>query len=109
MWRHRDNPAVTGQTERKNLERALGMIETCGLIGTTEAADAMVKTASVEIETYEMIGAGYTTTIIRGDLGSVQVAVEAGSAAAQRVGELITAHVIPRPHADVQACFGLKQ
>jgi len=91
------------------LERALGMIETCGLVGTTEAADAMVKTASVEIERYEMIGAGFTTTLIRGDLGSVQVAVEAGAAAAQRVGELITAHVIPRPHEDLRACFGLKE
>ena len=84
------------------------MIETCGLVGTTEAADAMVKTANVVVERYEMIGAGFTTTLIRGDLGSVQVAVEAGSEAAQRVGELMTAHVIPRPHAEVLSCFGLE-
>ena len=89
-------------------ERALGMIETCGLVGTTEAADAMVKTANVEVIQYETIGNGFTTTMIRGDLGSVQVAVEAGAAAAERVGELVSVHVIPRPHADVQACFGLK-
>lgn len=89
------------------MERALGMIETCGLVGTTEAADAMVKTAHVEIERYETIGAGFTTTLVRGDLASVQVAVEAGAAAAQRVGELVAVHVIPRPHVDVQSCFGL--
>ena len=91
------------------MERALGLIETCGLIGTTEAADAMVKTAAVEIERYEKIGAGLTTSLVRGDLASVQVAVEAGSVAAQRVGDLITAHVIPRPHTDLLACFGLKE
>ena len=68
----------------------------------------MVKTAHVEVERYEKIGAGFTTTLIRGDLASVQVAVEAGAAAAQRVGELIAVHVIPRPHIDVQRCFGLK-
>ena len=91
------------------MERALGLIETCGLIGTTEAADAMVKTAAVEIERYEKIGSGFTTSLVRGDLASVQVAVEAGSAAANCVGELITAHVIPRPHTDLLACFGLKE
>ena len=84
------------------------MIETCGLVGTTEAADAMAKTASIEIEKYETIGAGFTTTLVRGDLASVQVAVQAGAAAAQRVGELVSTHVIPRPHDDVRACFGIE-
>jgi microcompartment protein CcmL/EutN len=91
------------------IERALGMIETCGLVGTTEAADAMVKTANVVVEQYETIGNGFTTTMVRGDLGSVQVAVEAGAEAAARVGELVSVHVIPRPHPEVQACFGLKE
>ena len=89
------------------MERALGLIETRGLVGTTEAADAMVKTALVEFVRYETIGAGFTTTLIRGDLASVQVAVEAGAEAARGVGELLAVHVIPRPHADVLACFGL--
>ena len=89
------------------MERALGLIETCGFVGTTEAADAMVKTALVDIERYETIGAGFTTTLIRGDLASVQVAIEAGAAAAQRVGELVAVHVIPRPHGEIRACFGL--
>jgi ethanolamine utilization protein EutM len=83
------------------------MVETLGFIGTTEAADAMVKTAAVDIETWQRIGAGFTTTLVRGDLGSVQVAVEAGAAAARRVGELVAAHVIPRPHAEVVRCFSL--
>jgi microcompartment protein CcmL/EutN len=82
--------------------RALGMIETRGFVGTTEAADAMAKTANIEIEQYETIGAGFTTTLVRGDLGSVQAAVEAGSIAADRVGELIAVHIIPRPHPDLQ-------
>jgi ethanolamine utilization protein EutM len=90
-------------------ERALGMIETCGLVGTTEAADAMVKTANVVVEQYETIGNGFTTTMIRGDLGSVQVAVEAGAEAAARVGELVSVHVIPRPHSEIEACFGLNE
>jgi ethanolamine utilization protein EutM len=91
------------------VERALGMIETCGFVGTTEAADAMVKTANVVVEQYETIGNGFTTTLIRGDLGSVQVAVESGAAAAAQVGELVSVHVIPRPHPEVLACFGLKE
>jgi len=90
------------------VEKALGMIETCGLIGTTEAADAMVKTALVDVERYETIGNGFTTTLLRGDLASVQVAVEAGAEAAKRVGELVACHVIPRPHTDIQICFGLE-
>ena len=75
---------------------AIGMIETLGFIGTTEAADAMTKTANVTIEKYETIGAGYTTTIVRGDIGAVKAAIEAGQTAAQRVGEkIIAVHIIP--------------
>ena len=74
---------------------ALGMIETLGVIGTTEAADAMVKTANVAIERYEKIGAGYTTTLVRGDVGAVCAALEAGTRAAERVGDLVAVHVIP--------------
>ncbi len=86
-------------------ERAIGLIETCGFVGTTEAADAMAKTANIDIEQYETIGAGFTTTLVRGDLGSVQAAVEAGSSAADRVGELVAVHIIPRPHPDLQIYF----
>ena len=81
---------------------ALGLIETLGLTGTTEAADVMVKTASVSIEQYEKIGAGFTTTFVRGDVGAVQAATEAGATAASKVGGLISVHVIPNPHPDVE-------
>jgi ethanolamine utilization protein EutM len=81
---------------------ALGMVETRGLIGSVEAADAMVKTANVVLVGTEYIGAGYVTVIVRGDVGAVQAAVDAGAAAARRVGELVSVHVIPRPHADVE-------
>ena len=81
---------------------ALGMIETKGLIGSIEAADAMVKAARVELIGKETIGGGYVTVLVRGDVGAVKAATEAGAAAAQRVGELVSAHVIPRPHADVE-------
>jgi ethanolamine utilization protein EutM len=78
------------------MSSALGMIETLGFIGTAEAADAMVKAASVTIEKYESIGAGYTTTLIHGDVGAVRAAIEAGRAAAECVGETIIAvHIIP--------------
>ena len=81
---------------------ALGMVETRGLIGSVEAADAMVKTALVSLIGTEYIGAAYVTVLVRGDVGAVQAATEAGAAAARRVGELIAVHVIPRPHADVE-------
>lgn len=80
---------------------ALGMVETRGLIGAIEAADAMVKTANVTLTGKEYIGAGYVTVLVRGDVGAVKAATDAGSAAARRVGELVSVHVIPRPHADV--------
>jgi ethanolamine utilization protein EutM len=82
---------------------ALGMIETKGLIGSIEAADAMVKAARVQLIGKEMIGGGYVTVMVRGDVGAVKAATEAGAAAAQRVGELVSAHVIPRPHGDVES------
>ena len=81
---------------------ALGMVETRGLIGSVEAADAMVKTANVVLIGKEYIGAGYVTVLVRGDVGAVKAATDAGAAAARRVGELISVHVIPRPHADVE-------
>jgi len=81
---------------------ALGMIETKGLVGSIEAADAMVKAARVELLGREQIGGGYVTVMVRGDVGAVKAATEAGAAAAQRVGELVSVHVIPRPHADVE-------
>ena len=81
---------------------ALGLVETRGLIGAVEAADAMVKAANVVLIGKEYIGAGYVTVMIRGDVGAVKAATDAGSAAARRVGELIAVHVIPRPHAEVE-------
>src|ERR1700736_1532743 len=81
---------------------ALGLIETRGLIGSVEAADAMVKAANVVLIGKEYIGAGYVTVMCRGDVGAVKAAVDAGAAAARRVGELISVHVIPRPHTEVE-------
>ena len=81
---------------------ALGMIETKGLIGAVEAADAMVKTANVVLVGKEYIGAGYVTVMVRGDVGAVNAATDAGAAAARRVGELVSVHVIPRPHTEVE-------
>jgi ethanolamine utilization protein EutM len=81
---------------------ALGMVETRGFIGSVEAADAMVKTAHVSLIGSEYIGAGYVTVLVRGDVGAVKAATDAGAAAARRVGELISVHVIPRPHAEVE-------
>ncbi len=81
---------------------ALGMVETRGLIGSIEAADAMVKAANVALIGSEYTGGGYVTVMVRGDVGAVKAATDAGAAAAKRVGELISAHVIPRPHEDVE-------
>jgi ethanolamine utilization protein EutM len=80
---------------------ALGMVETKGLIGSIEAADAMVKAANVVLVGKEYIGAGYVTVLVRGDVGAVKAATDAGAAAARRVGELVSVHVIPRPHTEV--------
>ena len=82
---------------------ALGMVETKGLVGAVEAADAMVKAANVKLIGKEQIGGGYVTVMVRGDVGAVKASADAGAAAAQRVGELVSVHVIPRPHGDVEA------
>lgn len=84
---------------------ALGLIETKGLVGSVEAADAMVKAANVELVHKEYIGAGYVTVMCRGDVASVKAATDAGAAAARRVGELVAVHVIPRPHADLESAM----
>jgi len=81
---------------------ALGMVETKGLVGSVEAADAMVKAANVVLIGKEYIGAGYVTVMVRGDVGAVKAATDAGAAAARRVGELVSVHVIPRPHQEVE-------
>ena len=81
-------------------KEALGMIETRGLVAAIEAADAMVKAAEVELIGTEKIGSGLVSVMVRGDVGAVKAATEAGSAAASRLGEVIATHVIPRPHAD---------
>ena len=78
------------------------MVETRGLIGAIEAADAMVKAANVVLIGKEYIGAGYVTVLVRGDVGAVKASTDAGAAAARRVGELISVHVIPRPHSEVE-------
>lgn len=82
---------------------ALGMIETKGLVGAIEAADAMVKSANVQLVGRVQVGGGLVTVMVRGDVGAVKSATEAGASAAEKVGELISVHVIPRPHAEVDA------
>ena len=86
---------------------ALGMIETKGLVGMVEASDAMVKAARVELVGWEKIGGGYVTAIVRGDVAAVKAATEAGARQAQRIGELVSVHVIPRPHPNIDAVLPL--
>jgi ethanolamine utilization protein EutM len=81
---------------------ALGMIETRGMVAMIEASDAMVKAANVQLVGWEKIGSGYVTVLVRGDVASVRAATDAGAAAARRVGELVSVHVIPAPHSDVE-------
>ncbi len=88
--------------EKKMAQEALGMIETRGLVAAIEAADAMVKAANVELIGTEKIGSGLVSVMVRGDVGAVKSAVEAGGSAATRLGEIIATHVIPRPHGDVE-------
>jgi len=83
-------------------KQALGLVETRGLVGAIEAADAMVKAANVTLIGKEQIGSGLVTVMVRGDVGAVKASAEAGAAAAKRVGELVGVHVIPRPHEDVE-------
>lgn len=84
------------------MNQALGMVETKGLVGSIEAADAMTKAANVVLIGYEKIGSGLVTVMVRGDVGAVKAATDAGAAAADKVGELVSVHVIPRPHTDVE-------
>ena len=84
------------------LGEALGLIETRGLVGAIEAADAMVKAANVELIGSEKIGSGLVTVMVRGDVGAVKAATDAGAQAARRVGEVVSVHVIPRPHQDTE-------
>ena len=88
--------------EKKMAQEALGMVETRGLVAAIEAADAMVKAANVELIGTEKIGLGLVSVMVRGDVGAVKSAVEAGGAAATKLGEIIATHVIPRPHGDVE-------
>jgi microcompartment protein CcmL/EutN len=83
-------------------KEALGMVETKGLIGAIEAADAMVKSANVFLVGYEKIGSGLVTVMVRGDVGAVKAATDAGAVAASKVGEVVSVHVIPRPHTDIE-------
>ena len=83
-------------------QEALGMVETKGLVGAIEAADAMVKSANVSLVGYEKIGSGLVTVMVRGDVGAVKAAVDAGACSAEKVGEVVAQHVIPRPHNDVE-------
>lgn len=83
-------------------KEALGMVETKGLVGAIEAADAMVKSANVTLVGYEKIGSGLVTVMVRGDVGAVKAATDAGGCAAAKVGEVVSIHVIPRPHTDVE-------
>mgnify|MGYP000228612286 FL=1 len=83
-------------------QEALGMVETKGLVGAIEAADAMVKAANVSLVGTEKIGSGLVTVMVRGDVGAVKASVEAGASAAERVGTVVSTHVIPRPHTDVE-------
>ena len=86
-----------------NMQEALGLIETRGLVASIEAADAMVKAADVHLIGKQLVGGVLVTVMVRGDVGAVKAAVEAGASASKRVGEVISIHVIPRPHGDVEA------
>jgi microcompartment protein CcmL/EutN len=97
----KDNPAP----DKPEIGDALGMIETRGLVGMIEAADAMLKTANVVLVSWQKVDAGLVTAIVRGDVGSVKAATDAGAAAARRVGELVGVHVIPRPAEDLEKVF----
>jgi ethanolamine utilization protein EutM len=94
--------------DKAKIGDALGMIETRGLIGMIEAADAMLKTANVELVSWQKIDAGLVTALIRGDVGSVKAATDAGAAAARRVGELVSVHVIPRPADGIEKVFPIQ-
>ena len=94
--------SVEKKEEKRMAQEALGMVETRGLVAAIEAADAMLKAANVELVGTEKIGSGLVSVMVRGDVGAVKSAVEAGAASAERLGEVIATHVIPRPHDDVE-------
>ena len=96
------------EKDTRGIGDALGMIETRGLVGMIEAADAMCKTANVVFVGWQKVGAGLVTAMIRGDVGSVKAATDAGAAAARRVGELVVVHVIPRPADDLEKVFPIR-
>src|SRR5437899_4539198 len=99
---HDHQPSAIRHDKEIAMGEALGMIETKGLVAMIEAADAMVKAAKVTLVGWEKIGAGYVTAMVRGDVAAVKAATDAGAAAARRVGELVSVHVIPRPHANLE-------
>ena len=102
--KQQEQPIQTPQIkeEKKMVQQALGMVETRGLVAAIEAADAMLKAANVTLVGTEKIGSGLVSVMVRGDVGAVKAAVEAGAANASRLGELVATHVIPRPHTDVE-------
>jgi ethanolamine utilization protein EutM len=100
------NPTTTGAVN-EGPRGALGLIETKGLVGAIEAADAMVKAAKVELVGYEKTGGGYVTAVVRGDVAAVKAAVEAGARSAGKVGEVVATHIIARPHANVDTVLPL--
>ena len=89
-------------------KQALGLVETKGLVGAIEAADAMVKAANVQLIGKEKIGSGLVTVMVRGDVGAVKAATDAGAAAARKVGEVVSVHVIPRPHTEIEGILPTK-
>jgi ethanolamine utilization protein EutM len=102
------NDVVKAEAAKLDVGDALGMIETRGLVSLIEAADAMVKTANVVIVAWDKVDAGLVTVLVRGDVGSVKAATDAGAAAARRVGELVGVHVIPRPADDLEHVFPIR-
>lgn len=96
------NETIINKEEKKMALEALGMVETRGLVAAIEAADSMLKAANVVLIGTEKIGSGLVSVMVRGDVGAVKAAVEAGSASASKLGELVATHVIPRPHSDVE-------
>ena len=102
------DPTPEPATPRPDVGEALGMIETRGFIGMIEASDAMVKTANVTIVGWQKVDAGLVTVLVRGDVGSVKAATDAGAAAARRVGELVGVHVIARPADDLERVFPIR-
>jgi ethanolamine utilization protein EutM len=102
------NDAVKAEAAKLDVGEALGMIETRGLVSLIEAADAMVKAANVVIVAWDKVDAGLVTVLVRGDVGSVKAATDAGAAAARRVGELVGVHVIPRPADDLERIFPIR-